>query len=187
MNGSVAVPRRAERDCNFGSDGGRLVSQNRWKPPMSGMAGSRSRAKRDERASACRALPLSTAAIQPKPDRPRRVPEERRRFLERCVLRQVGNIASTIIKSAIPDRRYGRRDDRLAPRDGACRDRGRTLTPLSPFCEAADVGSPILAAPRIVRIGPHADPAPAHIGVQRLGAHLQDFERFFAREPDFHS
>src|SRR5262249_11322899 len=108
------------------------------------------------------------------------------RFLKRRALRQLGDIVAAIIESTVPDRRYRRCDDRLAPRDRACGDRGRTLASFAPPREAADVGSPVLTAARIVRIGAHADAAAADIRVQRLCADFQELERLFAREPDFH-
>ena len=74
-------------------------------------------------------------------------------------------------------------EHRLAPADGALghlRDLAAARLALG---QRRDVGGPIEAAARVGGIGPHAHPAAAHIGVERLRPHLQAGLRFLGGDP----
>src|SRR5262249_39149663 len=94
MDLSIACLGRTERHGHLCCDGRRLIPQNCRKTSMRWMTVSGSGRERDERTLACCTPPFRPAAIQPKPDGSRNVPQQRRGFLERGALRQIGSVAA---------------------------------------------------------------------------------------------
>jgi hypothetical protein len=129
---------------------------------------------------------LRALTVESKSDEPWTVPEQRRCFLECRRLGELGDVAAPIVQASAQDGRNGCRDDRFAPSYRACGNCGGALAPFAPPGEATDIRRPIKTATRIVRIGPHPDLAAAYIGIERLRAHFQQFERLIASQPGLH-